>query len=88
MGRYLKYSYFFLHKTIFQLHTRYIVNLNIILPMKRSITLKQNDFANKKGDIDVKLEPKQSTIDFLMNYSRILHIEKLKKGETVELILN
>ena len=56
--------------------------------MKRNATFKQTDFIIKPENSDIRLEPKQSTIDFLLSYSRVLHVERLRNGKTVGLILN
>ena len=56
--------------------------------MKTDITFKQTDFAIKKENSNIRLEPNQSTINFLLSYSRVLYVEKLTNGKTVELILN
>jgi len=56
--------------------------------MKRSATFKQTDFIIKEEYSDMRLEPRQSTISFLLSYSRVLHVEKLSNGKTVGLILN
>jgi hypothetical protein len=57
--------------------------------MKRISTTKNSNFFDKKQqDLDSELMPQQSTLDFLMNYSRALHVIKLPENKTIDLILN
>ena len=56
--------------------------------MKRNTTFKQTDFIIKQENSDIRLEPKLSTINFLLSYSRVLHVEKLSNGKTIGVILN
>jgi len=56
--------------------------------MKTNPTLNQTDFTINQKNSNIALEPKQSTINFLLSYSRILHVAKLENGKTVEVILN
>lgn len=58
--------------------------------MRKSYTLKKTNLIpeTEKDNMKIKLEPKQSTIDFLKSFSRVLYVEKLQGEETVELILN
>ena len=56
--------------------------------MKRNITLNENDFTIKQEGINAEVAPKQSTIDFLKNYARVVHVVRLSEQETATFILN
>ena len=56
--------------------------------MKTNTTFKQTDSIIQNENPNTALEPKQSTINFLLSYSRVLHVEKLGNGKTARMILN
>ena len=57
--------------------------------MKKSYTEKKTiNSSEEKSYNNFELEPKQSTLDFLMNFSKVYYVEKIKGDKHIELFLN
>lgn len=59
------------------------------MPMKKSYTEKKTiNSSEEKAYIKLELEPKQSTLDFLMSFSKAYYVREIKGDKYVELFLN
>ncbi len=45
-------------------------------------------YFKQKIDEEVKMEPKDSTIDRLLQFAACYHVEKTKKNQLIEIFLN
>jgi hypothetical protein len=57
------------------------------MPMKRIYTQKQN-FDIQKTDRLTDMQPKQSTIDFLLGFAAAYEVKMLKGNQLIEVLVN